>query len=114
MNDEVLKKGANHGLPGPDFTSQTVEQTKDQLRTFRNQERVIWLTDDIWEDLDWSEDAPQDFMDKVKEKNFFDEQDRPPPFHGDIIAGRDKTERIIMFRLLIPNSTRFGQKEVEW
>jgi hypothetical protein len=114
MNDPIKEKAANHGLPGDDFTTSTNVDTGDQLRTFRNQERIIWLPDTVWEDLDWTEDDPQDFMDKILEKKHFDENDRPPPFHGDILAGRDKNEKIIMFRLLIPNSTRFGQKEVDW
>jgi hypothetical protein len=87
----------------------------DLAQTSRIKERFIWLEDDVWEDLDWTEDGPQDFMNKVLEKEVFDQDDMPPPFHGDVIAGRDKYEKIIVFKLLlVEDSVRFGQKENNW
>ena len=87
----------------------------DTAKTFPIKERFIWLEDDVWKDLDWTEDSPQAFMDKVLEKKVFDEDDTPPPFHGDVLAGRDKYQKIIVFKLLLVESgVRFGQKVNDW
>jgi len=90
-------------------------KTGDTTKTFPIKERFIWLEDDVWKDLDWTEDSPQEFMDKVLEKKVFDENDTPPPFHGDVLAGRDKNSKIIIFKLLlVEDSVRFGQKQNPW
>lgn len=103
--------------PDPDLDLNFNSQGKqgDRAQSFPIKERFIWLEDNVWENLDWTEDSPQDFMDKITEKKVFDEEDMPPPFHGDVLAGRDKNSKIIIFKLLlVEDSVRFGQKENPW
>lgn len=109
------KNNIRFGDPDLDLDFDSLGRRGEGSRGFPLKERFIWLKDDVWEDLDWSEDTPQDFMDKILEKEVFDKDDMPPPFHGDVIAGRDKNEKIIVFKLLLVQSKRrFGQQENDW
>ena len=111
--EEEIKKGPIN--PDLDLKFNSSGTGNNSQKGFTIKERFIWLEDDVWETLDWTEDDPQDFMDKITEKKVFDKEDMPPPFHGDVVAGRDKNEKIIIFKLLlIEDNIRFGQKENPW
>lgn len=76
--------------------------------SYRAQQKVIWLPDEVWDSLTWGESEAQEFTDAAAD--YFDD-DKPPPFHGDSIAGRDSTDKIIVFKLLLPNKSYHGQDE---
>ena len=113
MEEEEKRKDSPDPKLDLKFNSQF--KSGDTVKTFPIKERFIWLKDDVWEDLDWAEDEPQDFMNKITAEQVFDDEDMPPPFHGDVLAGRDKNSKIIIFKLLlVEDSVRFGQQENPW
>lgn len=82
--------------------------------SYRAQQKVIWLPDEVWDSLTWGESEAQEFTEAAE--GYFSggeegESKPPPPFHGDSIAGRDSTDKIIVFKLLLPNKSYHGQDE---
>ena len=85
------------------------EDLRGLTPNYRVPSKVIWLPNDTWDSLTWGEDDAQAFTDAAAD--YFDD-DTPPPIHGDSIAGRDSQDKIIVFKLLLPNTQNFhGQKE---
>ena len=54
------------------------------------------------EGLEWGTDSVQDFADRLKESNYFDERGVPQPSHNDIIAGLDKNDVTVILKVTIP------------
>jgi hypothetical protein len=111
--EEQIKQGPID--PDLDLNFNTSGTGSNSQKGFPIKERFIWLKDDVWEDLDFNKNGPQEFMNKITAKKVFDDGSVAPPFHGDVIAGRDKNEKLVIFKLLlIEGKTRFGQKETPW
>lgn len=76
---------------------------------------VIWIDRDSteyadpWEDVSLVEDKTQGLADALL--SWFDNEAVPDPIHGDIVAGLDKNDKLVLLKVTVPRDADNARRE---